>query len=219
MGIRVFLVDDSADTLRQIEATLALGPDRYQVVGRATSGHAFLRALAQVEVDVVCLDLSMPRLNGVEVLHRLREQRPSLPVLVLTAFADASWVLPALEAGANGYVLKTAPAAEFLGAVEAVLAGTFPTDASVLAGLADSLPSGAFARQIHLSPGERDILDDLVDGLTNVEIAHRRHLSLSGVKQVLTALSGKLGARNRTHIVTQAARHGLVMFSAVDGQR
>lgn len=210
MPTRVYLVDDSREVLTRLEGILHRDTSKFEVVGAATGGMEALRALRKLDVDIVLLDLSMPRLNGVEVLEALRPLRPTLPVVVVTSYHDAAWVQPALKAGANGYVLKTASAEEICAAIDSALVGSFPTSVEVLEELASSLPLGMPTRSIHLTTLERNVLTDLADGLTNVEIAEKRFVSVGTIKQTLAALTQKLSARNRTHLVTQAARMGLV---------
>lgn len=210
MGLRIYLVDDSPEVLTRVEGILHRDTSRFEVVGSATSGRDALRDLRGVDVDVVLLDLSMPRLNGVEVLESLRTFRKDLPVVVLTSYHDAAWIRPALSAGASGYVLKTASAEELCAAVEAAWAGSFPTSVDVLEELISTAPTASPNRRVHLTQMETQVLADVVEGLTNQEIAARRYVSVGSVKLVLAALSDKLVARNRTHLATQAARHGFV---------
>ncbi len=210
MPTRVYLVDDSPDVLTHLEGVLHRDTSRFEVVGTSTSGTQALKTLQTLDVDVVLLDLSMPRLNGVEVLEALRPRRPDLPVVVITAYVDAAWILPALRAGASGYVLKTASAGEILAAIDSAIAGSFPTSVEVLDELATSLPAARPRESITLGPLERELLADLADGLTNSEIAHKRFVSVGTVKQTIASLSQKLAARNRTHLVSQAARLGMV---------
>lgn len=216
MPTRVFLIDDSSDTITQLSGMLHRDTARFEVVGSATSGHQGLDQLRRTPTDIVLLDLSMPRMNGIEVLERIRAQWPVLPVLILTAYHDAAWVEPALSRGASGYVLKTSSADEITAAIEAAVVGSFPTTREVMEELASTVPVGAATsgNQTHLSASERRLLDDVAQGLTNAEIATMRHVSVGTVKQVLAAVSRKLEARNRTHLVTQAARKGLISFKS-----
>ncbi|MDO5533063.1 MAG: response regulator transcription factor [Propionibacteriaceae bacterium] len=210
MPIRVYLVDDSPEALRRIEGILHRDTASFEVIGSATSGVAAIRALRHLSADVVLLDLSMPRLNGVEVLKLLRAEWPDLCVVVLTAYYDAAWVAPALAAGANGYVLKTASAGELMTAMRAALAGSFPTSVEVMTELASTTSVPVHTSPVRLTAMEREVLSAIADGHTNQEIAAARFVSVSTVKLVVAALMDKLAARNRTHLISQGIREGLI---------
>lgn len=206
MPTRVYVVDDDHEVVTRLTAVLEDSPD-CEVVGTSPSGAEALRALRHVDVDVVLLDLNMPRLNGIETLERIRQRWPELRVVVLTSHVDRTWLLPAIRLGVNGYVVKTMPPEQLVAAVTQD-AASFPTSPEVVRALAgDSQP--AERHRIHVTSREQDTLDRLAIGMTNIEIADDLGVSVSLVKKLIQSLSTKLEAANRTQIVSRAAQLGL----------
>lgn len=154
------------------------------------------------------LDLSMPRLNGVETLQLIRQGWPDQKVLIVTSYVDDYWVVPALRAGANGYILKTAPSDSIIRNIKATILGDAPVSGDVVQALAQSHPMAVGEQHVHLSPRELQTVDGLARGLSNDELANEQLVSLSTIKQTLKKLTAQLGANNRAHIVARAVALG-----------
>ncbi|TYB50647.1 response regulator transcription factor [Nonomuraea sp. PA05] len=205
MPIRLIIVDDHPmvrDGLRGIFAT-----GDFEVVGEAADGREALAVALRTCPDVVLLDLRMPHMSGVEVIRRLREQQPDVRVLVVTTFDDDADVLPAIEQGATGYLLKDTPRDELRRAVLAAARGETvlsPTVAGVLSQKAREAPARV------LSPREVEVLALIARGATNREIAGRLFITEATVKTHLLHVFAKLGVKDRAAAVAAAYESGLL---------
>jgi len=206
MPIRLMLVDDHPVVRDGLHGVFAADED-FEVVAEAGDGQEALARAARVEVDVVLLDLRMPRMGGVETIRALATQAPDVRVLVLTTFDTDRDVLPAIEAGATGYLLKDASAAELKAAVRAAYAGQpvlAPSVAGRLIGQVRRGPDSA------LSPREVEILRLVAAGTTNRETARRLLISEATVKTHLLNIYAKLGVSDRAAAVAEAFNRGLL---------
>ncbi|MDD7937719.1 response regulator transcription factor [Actinomycetospora lutea] len=209
--VRVLLVDDQA-LFREALATLLGVRDDVVVVGEAGDGEEALRRVAELAPEVVLMDLRMPVLDGVGATRRLRVEHPEVRVIALTTFDDDEDVFAALRAGAVGYLLKDVPSARLVEAVLTAAAGGSVLDPSVAAKVVARvarLPADGPAprRQplvVPLSDREVDVLRLLADGRSNREIAGTLHLAEGTVKNHVTNVLGKLGARDRTQAALRA---------------
>jgi DNA-binding NarL/FixJ family response regulator len=205
--IRLLLVDDHPVVRDGLRGVFADDPD-FEVVGEAANG---AEAVARVQrgggADVVLMDLRMPEMGGVEAIRRLRETAPSVRVLVLTTYDTDSDVLPAIEAGATGYLLKDAPRDELIRAVRAAYKGESvlsPAVARRLMGQVRKPPPEA------LSQRELKVLQLIADGATNREAAARLFVSEATIKTHLLHIYDKLGVRDRAAAVGEAYRRHLL---------
>ena len=206
MPIRLMLVDDHPVVRDGLHGVFAADED-FEVGAEAGDGQEALARAARVEVDVVLLDLRMPRMGGVETIRALATQAPDVRVLVLTTFDTDRDVLPAIEAGATGYLLKDASAAELKAAVRAAYAGQpvlAPSVAGRLIGQVRRGPDSA------LSPREVEVLRLVAAGTTNRETARRLLISEATVKTHLLHLYEKLGVNDRAAAVSEAYQRGLL---------
>ncbi len=206
MPIRLMLVDDHPVVRDGLHGVFAADED-FEVVAEAGDGQEALARAARVEVDVVLLDLRMPRMGGVETIRALATQAPDVRVLVLTTFDTDRDVLPAIEAGATGYLLKDASAAELKSAVRAAYAGQpvlAPSVAGRLIGQVRRGPDSA------LGPREVEVLRLVAAGTTNRETARRLLISEATVKTHLLHLYEKLGVNDRAAAVSEAYQRGLL---------
>jgi DNA-binding NarL/FixJ family response regulator len=204
--IRLLIVDDHPVVRDGLRGAFTGDPD-FEVVGEAGNG---LEALAQVErvgADVVLMDLRMPEMGGVEAIGRLRSSAPSVRVLVLTTFDTDKDVLPAIEAGATGYLLKDAPREELVRAVHAASRGE-----SVLSPAVASRLMGQVRRpaQESLSRRELDVLRLIADGATNREAAAKLFVSEATIKTHLLHIYDKLGVRDRAGAVGEAYKRRML---------
>jgi DNA-binding NarL/FixJ family response regulator len=213
MTTTILLADDQELVRTGFRLILGSEPD-LAVVGEAVNGSEAVDLARRLDPDVVLMDVRMPGLNGIEATRAItREPSIHTRVLVLTTFEDDEFVNGAIAAGASGYLLKDAPAAELIQAIGAVAAGdAFLTPAltrRLMERVAASLPDQRQAALIDtLSPRERDVLRLVSQGSTNAEIAQRLFVSEATVKTHIARLLQKLGARDRVQAVVIAYESG-----------
>jgi DNA-binding NarL/FixJ family response regulator len=185
---------------------LDLLPD-ITVVGEAVDGASAVDAAQELLPDVVLLDLRMPGTDGTDALHGLRERGNPARVLVITSFTEPTAVLPAVRAGAAGYVYKDVDPPALAAAIRAVHAGhvLLHPDVARLLAAGDSRPGTA-----QLTTREREVLSELAHGRSNREIARSLAVSEKTVKTHVSAILAKLGAQDRTQAALYAVRTGLV---------
>ena len=215
--IGVLLVDDQAMIRQGLRLIIEAEPD-LRVVGEASDGVAALEQGRRVRPDIVLMDVQMPRLDGLEATRRLLGEdaaghRPR--IIMLTTFDLDEYVFEALRAGASGFLLKNAPAADLVAAIRIVAAGDAllaPAITSrVVEAFASRRPSADARRRVEsLSPREQEVLDLVAHGLTNAEIAERLVLGEATVKTHIGSLLAKLGARDRVALVIAAYEAGHV---------
>jgi NarL family two-component system response regulator LiaR len=210
--IRVLLVDDHAVVREGLRAFLEL-QDGIAVVGEAQDGEQALTRAGELAPDVILMDLVMPRLDGVAAMRRLRAAGSPARVVVLTSFLDDERLLPAIQAGAAGYLLKNAEPAELARAVRAAHAGETVIDPTVAARLVATLSGpGAPASEPgghHLTRREREVLALIARGRSNKRIALELGISEKTVKTHVGHLLEKLGVADRTQAALLAVRDGL----------
>jgi DNA-binding NarL/FixJ family response regulator len=214
--VRVLLVDDQA-LFREALATLLDVRDEIEVVGEAADGDEALRRVAALGPDVVLMDLRMPVLDGIAATRRLRAERPDVRVIALTTFDDDEDVFAALRAGAVGYLLKDVSSQRLVEAIGAAARGESVLQPSVAAKVVARfarLPDEAVQRPqplvVPLSDRELDVLRLLAEGRNNREIATALFLAEGTVKNHVTNVLAKLGARDRTQAALRARELGLV---------
>jgi NarL family two-component system response regulator LiaR len=211
-SIRVLLVDDHAVVREGLRTFLDL-QDGLDVVGEAEDGEQAVSEAERLRPDVILMDLVMPNLDGVGAMRALRERLPDARVIVLTSFADDERLLPAIQAGAAGYLLKNVQPKELARAVRAAHAGEALLDPLVAARLVEEIahPSQrAEPDAQHLTPREREVLELLGGGLSNKRIALELGVSEKTVKAHVGHLLAKLGVADRTQAALYAVRAGLV---------
>jgi DNA-binding NarL/FixJ family response regulator len=208
--IRVLLVDDHAVVREGLRTFLEL-QDGIEVVGEAADGEQGVAEAGRLRPDVVLMDLVMPRLDGVGAMRALRERLPGARVIVLTSFAEDDKLLPAVQAGAAGYLLKNAQPQELARAIRAAHAGEALLDPQVAARLLATMaePAGAAAPD-PLTPREREVLGLLGRGLCNKRIARELGIAEKTVKTHVGHVLAKLGVTDRTQAALHAVRAGLV---------
>ncbi|WP_087484485.1 response regulator [Brachybacterium massiliense] len=211
---RVIVVDDQALVREGIRTLLQVaGVD---VVAEAADGKAALTAIAGHPADVVLMDLRMPRHDGIWALEQLKAQGAQVPVLVLTTFDDDELVLQALRAGARGYLLKDVTVEQLARAVRTLESGGTLISPSITEGLLRAIRSDPVPAQEGLAPiraltdREIDVLRMLAEGYTTREIAELLHLAEGTVKNHISMILQKLGARDRTSAVLRALREGVL---------
>ena len=204
----MLVVDDHEVVREGLRAFLEL-QDGIEVVGEAADGEEAIAAAEGLDPDVVLMDLVMPRLDGLGAMRELRERVPRARVIVLTSFLDDDKLLPALRAGAAGYLLKNAPPPELARAVRAAHAGEALLDPVVAARLVETL-AGDGDPLDRLTPREREVLELIGRGFPNKRIARRLEVSEKTVKTHVGHVLAKLGVTDRTQAAVVAVRAGLV---------
>lgn len=204
----MLVVDDHAVVREGLRAFLEL-QDGIEVAGEAADGEQAVEAAERLRPDVVLMDLVMPRLDGLAAMRTLRERVPATRVIVLTSFFDDDKLLPALRAGAAGYLLKNAQPQELARAVRAAHAGEALLDPVVAARLVETLAGGDEPLD-RLTAREREVLTLVGRGLPNKRIARELGVSEKTVKTHVGHVLAKLGVTDRTQAAVVAVRAGLV---------
>jgi two-component system, NarL family, response regulator LiaR len=210
--IRVMLVDDHAVVREGLRVFLEL-QDGIEVVGEAADGEQALTLAERLHPDVILMDLVMPRLDGVQAMRELRRRLPQTRVIALTSFLDDERLLPAIEAGAAGYLLKDVEPSELARAVRAAKAGEAMLDPAAAARLVDAVAQGATPAPVNrerLTRREQEVLELLASGRSNKRIAFELGISEKTVKAHVGRVLAKLGVNDRTEAAVLAISEGLV---------
>ena len=208
----VLLVDDHAVVREGLRTFLDL-QDGIEVVGEAANGNEAVREALRLDPDVILMDLVMPELDGIGAMRRLRDQAPGCRVIVLTSFLDEERLLPAIQAGAAGYLLKNAQPAELARAIHAAQRGETIIDPSAAARLVEAIADGSarvIAEPERLTRRERQVLELIAAGRSNKRIAFELGISEKTVKTHVGHLLAKLGVTDRTQAALLAVRDGLI---------
>lgn len=208
MPVRVLITDDHPVVREGLEFMLG-AHEEIEIVGTASDGEETLRYLPVLRPDVVIMDLRLPGEDGAETTARIKAAHPGVKVLVLTAEANGEMFRRALAAGADGFLLKDAKAAELAAAILDVAAGQSVVTPS-LTGELFAAARGAAEPASPLSEREQQVLQLLADGRTNKEIAAQLFVSEATVKTHVENILRKLGVADRTQAVAEAFRRGLV---------
>ena len=207
------LVADAHGLVREGLRRLLESEQDLKVVGEASDGREVLAEVEKHDPEVVVLDITMPRLGGLETLERLRADHPDVKVILLSVHGDPPFIQSAIALGADGYILKNGRAAEIITAVREVVNGGSYFSPAVAREIVDQLrsPKPAASEPFSLLSGrEREVLHLIADGLSAKEIAARLEISTKTVEAHRTSLMRKLGVRKATALVRYALRHGLI---------
>lgn len=209
MTIRIVVVDDHPIVRDGLVAVLSTQPD-FEVVGEASSGPEVIQQVSAIQPDVILLDLEMPDMDGVETLQNLRGIDPTLRVIVFTAFDTDERIVKAVQAGAQGYLLKGVPRDEIFNAIRVVHAGGALLQPVIASKLLRQVSRDAQPESDSLTERELEVLRLMAQGQMNKEIAAALVISERTVKFHVSAILSKLGAGNRTEAVRLAAQQGLI---------
>jgi DNA-binding NarL/FixJ family response regulator len=208
--IRVLIVDDHSVVREGLRAFLEL-QEGLEVVGEAADGERAIAAAKRLRPNVILMDLVMPGSGGVAAMRSLREEVPDARVIVLTSFLDDDKLLPALRAGAAGYLLKNAETQEIVRAVRAAHDGEALLDPVVAARLVETLAADEGRQPLdRLTPREREVLVLIGRGFSNKRIAAELGLAEKTVKTHVGHVLAKLGVTDRTQAAVVAVRSGIV---------
>ena len=206
--IRVLLVDDHQVVRRGLRTFLEVQDD-IEVVGEAADGAEGVARAEELKPDVVLMDVKMPGMDGIEALRKLRELANPAKVLIVTSFTEQRTVVPALRAGASGYVYKDVDPDALAGAIRSVHAGHVLLQPEVAGALLSQDDGhGGTGRSSTLTEREREVLGLIADGRSNREIARALVLSEKTVKTHVSNILMKLDLADRTQAALWAVRHG-----------
>lgn len=211
---RILIAEDHAIVREGIRMILDAEPD-FEVVGETKDGEEAIQLARTLRPDVVVMDISMPRMTGVEATREIKRMLPDTDILILTMHEEESYVFQLLQLGASGYVLKRAAAADLVEAVRAAARGEaflYPSVArSVVQDYLDRLRTGEGSERYDgLTEREREILVLLAEGLTNAQIADRLYISVKTVQTHRSHIMEKLDLHDRSLLVRYAVRKGLI---------
>jgi two-component system NarL family response regulator len=206
--IRVLVVEDH-NVVRQGLVALLKVVDGLQVVGEAADGVEAVDQYRKYQPDVTLMDLRLPRLSGVEAIQRIRQEAPQARVIVLTTYDGDEDIYRALKAGARAYLLKGMTSEDLVTTIRAVHAGKSHIPPAIAEKLAERMGAE------ELTPREFDVLEQIVNGMSNKEIATALGVSEATVKTHINSLLGKLGVTDRTQAATAAIQRGIVPLESL----
>ncbi|MDZ8239666.1 MAG: response regulator transcription factor [Nostoc sp. ChiQUE01a] len=204
MSIKVLLVDDQSLIRQGLRALLELEPD-LEIVGEAENGEEAINFVAELQPDVVLLDIRMPIMDGVAATREIQKRFPKTKILVLTTFDDNEYVSAALQSGAMGYLLKDTPSEELAVAIRAVYKGYTQLGPGIVKKLLTQFSQPAPTQSApvpssltELTPREKEVLRLIATGASNREIAQELYISEGTVKNHVTNILNRLNLRDRT---------------------
>jgi two-component system NarL family response regulator len=207
-SIRVLIVEDH-NVVRQGLVALINMAEGIQVVGEAADGVEAIAQFRKLQPDVTLVDLRLPKLSGVEIIQRVRSETPQARFVVLTTYDGDEDIYRALKSGAKAYLLKGMTSEELITTIREVAMGRSHIPAAIAERLAERMGTE------DLTPREADVLEQIVQGKSNKEIATELDISEATVKTHINSLLGKLGVTDRTQAATAAIRRGLVPFESL----
>jgi len=211
--IRVVIAEDHA-VVREGTRQIVASDPRIDVVAEAEDGQTALELVDELRPDVLILDLHLPRVTGIEVARRLQAGGSATRILVLSAYDDDDYVFAAMDAGASGYLLKTAHGSEVIDAIHAISSGDVVLQGTIAAKFLKGRESDRhrLPHEMGLTDRELEILCLAAIGLRNKEIADRLFLSLRTVEGHLSHVFNKLGVASRTEAIVHAAARGWLVI-------
>jgi DNA-binding NarL/FixJ family response regulator len=207
-SIRVLIVEDHNVVRQGLMALINLA-EGIQVVGEAADGVEAIAQFRKLQPDVTLVDLRLPKLSGVEIIQRVRSESPQARFVVLTTYDGDEDIYRALKSGAKAYLLKGMTSEELITTIREVAAGKSHIPPAIAERLAERMGTE------DLTPREADVLEQIVQGKSNKEIATELDISEATVKTHINSLLSKLGVTDRTQAATAAIRRGLVPFESL----
>jgi DNA-binding NarL/FixJ family response regulator len=208
--IRVLIVDDHPVVRAGLRDMLSAQSD-FDVVAEAVNGAEAVTLATRLQPHVVLMDLRMPEMDGVSATAQIKAQHPEIQILVLTTYDSDADILPAVEVGATGYLLKDAPREELFHAIRAAAQGKPILTSSVAARLMERMRSPTVEA---LTSREIEVLKLVAKGANNRQIASRLYIAEATVKSHLIRIYGKLGVEDRTAAVTKALEQGILRLGS-----
>ncbi|MFN6572460.1 response regulator transcription factor [Dendronalium sp. ChiSLP03b] len=216
--VRILLVDDHSLIRRGMKGQFSLEPG-FSVVGEAGNGVQAIECVAQLQPDVILMDIDMPVMDGITATQQIKSDRPATRILALSAFDRDTQVMGMLAAGADGYCLKTIEWGQLITVIQLILQGGAYLDPQIAQKVARMLkppvvssgvPTSDTPQQTLLSNREREILKLIAKGCSNQEIADQLYLSLGTVKSYVRMILNKLSVDDRVQAAAMAVREGLI---------
>ncbi len=202
--IKILIVDDHHVVRKGLKTVLGLEED-FEIVGEAEDGSAALVQYQQLMPDIVLLDLQMEPVDGITALIAIKEVDPEATVIVLTSFVDSAHVLPAIEAGATGYMLKTADPEEIAGAIRNAIVGKATFDQVAIQAMSEGMKNRA--KFAELTDREKEVLRLISKGKSNQEIGEELFIGIKTVKTHVSNILSKLSVEDRTQAAVYALRY------------
>ncbi|MFX3630016.1 MAG: response regulator [Ectobacillus sp.] len=212
MNIKLLLVEDHHIVRRGLVFFLEKQKG-FAIIGEASNGQEAVAFLKRERPDVILMDLSMPIMDGIEATRKIKEIDSTIKVLILTSFFEQDYVLPALEAGADGYQLKEVEPDQLVASIIAVFQGTtnlHPKVTPAVLGLLKSQPKKKQDHLTSLTRREKEVLREIANGKSNKEIAADLHITEQTVKTHVSNILSKLNLEDRTQAALYAVKHGFV---------
>jgi DNA-binding NarL/FixJ family response regulator len=213
LTIKILLVDDHQIVLKGISFFLSMQPD-FELVGEANNGKEAVEKAAELKPDIILMDLNMPVMDGIEASNLIARQNPDIKVLVLTSFSDRSHIVPALQSGAAGYMLKDVEPDQLAEAIRSAYKGNIQLHPDIsnalLAQVSPEMNSlkGLPIRELSeiLTPRELEVLQLLTKGMSNKDIAHTLTVAEKTVKTHVSSILSKLDLTDRTQAALYAVQ-------------
>ena len=216
---RILIADDHP-LLREALCQVFSNQKDMEIVGEANNGEEAIKLTSQLKPDILVMDIMMPKLDGLEASRQIKKIAPNTAILILTAYDDDNYVLGLLEAGATGYLLKSAKGQDLVEAVRAIRAGESVLHPKIIERLlkqAMAKPTEGVDRKIKdlLSDRETEMMKLLATGMSNKEIAEKLYLSLRTVKAHMSNIFTKMNVASRSEALVEALRTGLLTLKDV----
>jgi two-component system response regulator NreC len=212
-SVKLLLVDDHP-IVRSGLRMLFLSEPNMKIVGEASSGEEAIAAVAQLQPDVVIMDVAMPGMNGIEATRRIKAAHPQTAVLALTMYEDEQYFFEMLNAGASGYIPKRAAPDDLVSAIKVVAEGNVFLYSTLARFLIRDMAERAAAEPQPsaevLTPREREVLTCIAEGMTNREIAEALVISIKTVERHRENIMAKLDMHDRVELVKYAIKKGLI---------
>jgi NarL family two-component system response regulator LiaR len=215
--IRIIIADDHA-IVREGTRIMLEREEDMEVIGEARDGEEAVRLIEKLKPDVAIVDISMPKLSGIEVTKQVKSKLPSTAILILTAYQNDEYVFALLEAGAAGYLLKDVPSSEIVEAVRSVYSGESVLHPSIARkviqrAIVSSEKSFEEKPEVELSEREKEVLMLAAKGLRNKDIADSLCISIRTVQGHINSIFHKLNVGSRTEAIFQSVKKGLISFN------
>jgi NarL family two-component system response regulator LiaR len=219
MKTRILLADDHP-LLREALSQVFSSEKDMEIVGEANNGEEAVNMTSQLKPDILVMDIMMPKFDGLEASRQIKKVAPNTAILILTAYDDDNYVLGLLEAGAAGYLMKSARGQDLVEAVRAIRAGESVLHPMIIEKLLKQAmikPPGPVDRKIKelLSDREMEMLKLLATGMSNKEIADKLFLSLRTVKAHMSNIFTKMSVASRSEALVEALRKGLITLEDI----
>jgi len=218
--IRIVVADDH-EVVREGTRTLIEREADMEVIGSAPDGEEALKLIQEKRPDVAIIDISMPKLSGIEVTKRVKKELPETAVLILTAYDNDEYVFALLEAGAAGYLLKDVPGHEIVQAIRSVFSGESVLHPSIARkviqrALSGTVKTGQGKTEDDLSEREKEVLKLAAKGMSNKDIGDNLCISIRTVQGHINSIFHKLSVGSRTEAIFQGVKRGLLSFQDIE---